>query len=101
MFLDLTPNLPTHGFLLMHGRFATIDFPGALATLAFGINPQGEVVGPYTDSSGNGHGFLLSNGTFATIDVPRAIVTVAGSITRKATSWGSILTAAATLMVFC
>ena len=38
-----------HGFLLQDGRYSTIDFPlsGVRATIANGINPQGEVVGQF------------------------------------------------------
>jgi len=39
-----------HGFLLKDGQFTSIDFPVAnvRATIANGINPQGEIVGQYT-----------------------------------------------------
>src|SRR5689334_20912627 len=37
-----------HGFLLSRGQFTTIDFPGALATVARGISPTGAIVGQYT-----------------------------------------------------
>lgn len=56
--------------------FQTIDFPGAAATWAFGINNCGEVVGFYFDASGNQHGFLFSkNDGFKSIDVPGAVGT--------------------------
>jgi hypothetical protein len=41
-------------FLLKDGIFATIDYPGATATIAMGINSQGDIVGykdPTMDSS--------------------------------------------------
>jgi hypothetical protein len=42
-------------------KFTKIDVPGAAGTTeAFGINPQGDIVGLYSDRSGNTHGFLLS-----------------------------------------
>ncbi|MBZ5617854.1 MAG: hypothetical protein LAQ69_03845 [Acidobacteriia bacterium] len=68
----------THGFLLRLGdaidtfgvnpkigmtgpfNFATIDFPGATSTDAYGINSRGDVVGDYVDSAGKTHGYLLS-----------------------------------------
>ena len=37
----------------------TIDVPGAALTEAFGINPEGEIVGSYVNATGT-HGFLLS-----------------------------------------
>jgi hypothetical protein len=43
------------------GTFERIDVPGATGTRAFGNNPQGDIVGSYTDASGT-HGFLLRNG---------------------------------------
>ncbi len=68
----------THGFLLRLGdslptfglngptgmpgpfEFTTIDYPGAAKTVAYGINPQGEVVGYYVDTTGKTHGFFRS-----------------------------------------
>jgi uncharacterized membrane protein len=49
----------THGFLLDKGGFTTIDVPGSSSTSAFGINPSGQIVGVFDDSSGR-HGFLAS-----------------------------------------
>jgi uncharacterized membrane protein len=74
----VTNGLNTHGFLLRKGKFTTIDAPGASfpppptsgGTGASGINPQGDIVGSYNDSSGNIHGFLLRKGTFTVIDAP-------------------------------
>ena len=37
--------------------FTTIDVPGATATIAFGINNRGQIVGLYADVSGALHGF--------------------------------------------
>jgi uncharacterized membrane protein len=48
-----------HGFLLRNGTFTTIDAPGATDSRASGINPQGDIVGFYSDNSGQ-HGFLLT-----------------------------------------
>ena len=50
-------------------RFETIDYPGALATRALGINAQRAVVGSFDDSNGK-HGFILDTGKFRAIDVP-------------------------------
>ena len=49
-----------HGFLLSDGEFSTIDFPASRATLGFGINASGDIVGSYHDATGKEHGFLLS-----------------------------------------
>ena len=40
--------------------FTTIDVPGALFTLAAGINPEGDIVGQYMSADRTTHGFLLS-----------------------------------------
>lgn len=47
-----------HGFLQFPDGSAPIqlDYPGAAATIAFGINPDGVIVGQYSQS-GNVHGF--------------------------------------------
>jgi probable HAF family extracellular repeat protein len=60
--------------------YTTIDFPGAIATDASGINSSGEIVGAYTDSTGAQHGFRLNDGAFTAIDVPGASRTVPISI---------------------
>lgn len=61
-------------------QFTSIDYPGAVATQADGINPGGEIVGHYTDSAGKEHGFLLRGGNFTSIDYPGAIYTDARGI---------------------
>src|SRR5580700_6681946 len=57
-------------------KFTKIEIPAALGSgpLPSGINPQGTIVGNYTDNSGIGHGFLLSKGVFTTIDVPGSVL---------------------------
>lgn len=47
-----------HAFLLSGGVYTTIDFPGAVETLAYGVNSSDDVVGGYVDSSGKLHGYL-------------------------------------------
>ena len=51
-----------HGFVLANefSNFITIDFPGAVATRALGINSCGDIVGTNGSvAAGTGHGFLL------------------------------------------
>ncbi len=60
-----------HGFLLEDGSFTKIDVPNSTATVAFGINERGAIVGIY-DRAGRGHGFLLWKGVFTDIDFPGA-----------------------------
>jgi probable HAF family extracellular repeat protein len=50
--------------------FNTIDVPGAVATNVDGINTNGDMVGGYSDSTGDGHGFLYANGIFTFFDYP-------------------------------
>jgi uncharacterized membrane protein len=64
-YCDIAPctgeSLASHGFLLSEGRSTTIDVPGAIRTIAFGINERGDIVGGYADGAGF-HGFLLGRG---------------------------------------
>jgi uncharacterized membrane protein len=63
-----------HGFLLSGGTFTTIDFPGALGTVARGINSQGDIVGFHIDTAGlaggGDRGFLLQQGVFTDMNYP-------------------------------
>ncbi len=67
------------GYLLYHGEYATINFPGSNFTFAGGANAPGDIVGIYTDSAGNGHGFLF-DGTYTSFDYPDAVFTEATGI---------------------
>src|SRR5262252_5048535 len=49
--------------------FTQVDFPTALATVAFNANDRGQIVGAIIDAVGTAHGFLMDNGVFAQIDV--------------------------------
>ena len=69
---SLSPSVQAASDSRQPKEFTQIDVPGAIFTIATDINPQGEIVGFYLDSSFNLHGFLLSNGVFTTIDVPGA-----------------------------
>ena len=62
----------SHAFLRTpDGSITTFDVPGAKNTLAFGMNPKGEIVGRYDDMNDVFHGFLRArDGTFTTIDAP-------------------------------
>jgi CHRD domain len=65
----------TDAFLLRGGKFTTLAVPGASMTQAFGVNDSDEVVGAYTDGSGNSatsHGFTWTRqGGFRTVDDPQ------------------------------
>jgi uncharacterized membrane protein len=59
-----------HGFLRDHGRFTTIDFPGASWTVTTGINERGDVVGNCICLDDANHGLLLAKGIFTIVDFP-------------------------------
>lgn len=66
----------TEAFLLRSdGRLFRLSFPGATSTQALGVNDGDEVVGNYTDGTGNSatmHGFIWSPGFgFETINAPK------------------------------
>jgi uncharacterized membrane protein len=63
-------------------KFITLDYPGALATRATGINGAGSIVGSFDDSVAT-HGFLLHEGKFTTIDVPGSTFTQPKSINAR------------------
>jgi uncharacterized membrane protein len=52
--------------------FRSIDVPGATATRAFGISPEGDIVGNYNVGSAV-HSFILSKGAVTTVDPPYGI----------------------------
>jgi uncharacterized membrane protein len=47
-----------HGFLLSGGVYTTIDFPGAVATGAWGIHSSGVIVGAYLDANNRAHAYI-------------------------------------------
>lgn len=84
------PGAAMHGYLFtaIDDSTQSIDVPGALATVAGGINKAGQIVGSYCNAStceiydGGGNGFVLDKigGTFITIDFPGAVHTAAAAI---------------------
>ena len=59
--------------------FTQIDVPGAIGTVADGINGAGQIVGSFSNSTGE-HGFLDTGGSFTQLDAPGATDTVAAGI---------------------
>ncbi len=55
--------------------------PGGIAytTAGLGINPAGDIVGFYIDTTGQ-HGYRLHRGQFTTIDVPGSLAGVSGTL---------------------
>jgi uncharacterized membrane protein len=78
-----------HGFLWHSGIFESIDVPGAVGTLACGINNRGETVGTYCSAVrcditlNNKHGFMLRRGAFTVFDFPDADTTWPFSISAR------------------
>jgi uncharacterized membrane protein len=77
--------ITTHGYLYKQGTYTTIDPPGAIPSsdTPLAINKQDQVVGNYTDASGNGYGFIYQNGNYTTLKVPGATSTDAEDINDK------------------
>jgi len=59
-------------------NYASIDYPNAIRTRAWGINPGDGIVGDYLDTSRTLHGFLLSGGLYVTVDVPGSLIGLSG-----------------------
>jgi uncharacterized membrane protein len=71
--------LLTSTLALAQGTYTQFDVPGAVQTMAFGVNTQGDISGLYFDGF-KYHGFLLRDGTYTTIDYPGASGTYAYGI---------------------
>lgn len=75
----------------VHFVFTTLDFPGAVATTASGINSSASplIVGDYTDTNGVMHGYLrTSRGTYRSYDYPGSIATSFWGINDKGNAVG-------------
>lgn len=69
-----------HGFVFKNRQFTPLDFPGALDTVPYDVNLNGDIVGAYDLPDFNTHGFLLRNGIFSSIDLPFHRTTLATGI---------------------
>lgn len=70
----------------------TLDYPGATATMAVGINGLGSIVGYYADSGGDMHGFLYRDRSFRTLDYPNSQYNAAYGINNSEVIVGSYIT---------
>ena len=61
-------------------NYASVDFPNAIRTRAWGINPGGVIVGDYLDGFGVLHGFLLGGGRYVNVDVPGSVMGLPGTL---------------------
>ena len=88
-----------HGYVFSDGSFSTFDVPGASATIAVGINDQGQIVGafptfePERENPLGFRSFLLSNGSFWTFDAPGSHNTQTSGINNRGQIVGSSLDA--------
>jgi probable HAF family extracellular repeat protein len=71
-FYGATTAGPFYGFILDHGNFTTIAYPGATITIPEAINNKGEVVGNWSDESGTQYMFKYVDGTFTELNVTGA-----------------------------
>jgi probable HAF family extracellular repeat protein len=72
--------------------YTTLDPPGFNNSVTNGINDNDQVVGEFSDSSGNSHGFVWSNGNFTQINGPNGALIVVTAINANglATGWYSL-----------
>ncbi len=63
----------TGGLLYSQGTISTIEVPGSMDTLAFGINNSGQITGYYDAEFSGTHGFVYTNGQFTSFDVPGSV----------------------------
>jgi hypothetical protein len=66
-------------FLYSGGTFTPIQYPGAMFTIAEGINDSGQIVGTY-GGSGITYGFIYSGGVFTSLSPPGSIFSDARGI---------------------
>jgi probable HAF family extracellular repeat protein len=62
-----------HAFFAANGVVTVFDPPGAVLSNAVDVNNAGQIVGYYTDASGQSHAFLDQNGTFTSFAPPDAV----------------------------
>jgi hypothetical protein len=87
------PTLFGQNLKTANATFTAIDVPGAAATIAYGINTAGDVVGAYALTvGGNWHGFRLSQANFTFLDYPGAQQTLATGINSNGLIVGFYLT---------
>jgi uncharacterized membrane protein len=78
-----TDSIGGHGYLVEDGQFRPFDAPGSTSTAAWDLNPEGDTVGQYRDSSGI-HGFVRNvEGQFTAIDFPGSKNTQARGINAR------------------
>lgn len=110
-YTDMMTNV-THSYLESGGNVAPFDFPFSIGTIAYDLNPSGQVVGFYNDAAKNTHGFLFTPSqfeaafgitpepglvpsyTFESIDFPGAVKTTSYAINSRGDIVGSYVDSA-------
>lgn len=77
-------------YVIDAGVFKPLIVPGSSMTAAWDVNPAGEVVGTYRDSTGF-HGFVLTTDGYVLVDVPAATATRAFGINANGAVVGSFV----------
>lgn len=74
-----------HGYLLSHGHFSRIDFPGAVQSYATMTLGHELIVGNYSHKSdgSTGSAFVLRDGHFHSIHFPKAVLTWISGINER------------------
>jgi hypothetical protein len=85
-FGEVTGYGDDHAYLYRNGIFQNLDFPGAFATVAWGINDHHVIVGWYS-VTGASYGFAFKGGKYLTFSYPGAV----GTFPRGINSAGEIV----------
>ena len=88
LYTDMMTSL-SHGYVIDNGNFASLDVPNSNFTRGWDINPAGNIVGEFRDTTGKFHGFLRTANGFSGIDFPGAIATSAFGINSRGDVVGS------------
>ena len=65
----------SESYVIDKGEFTAFVVPGSTLTLAWDVNPRGEIAGVYRDAAGRFHGFVRNGERYLTVDVPGATAT--------------------------
>ena len=99
-FYQPTADLSTSlGFVDEGGTITTIDPFGSTFTQALGVNDLGEIVGFYTDATGNQHGYIDNGGVFASFDPPGSVSTTINGLNDKGDIVGFYTSASADAVI--
>jgi len=60
----------THGLVVSHGEYRSIDCPGGTFTFLSGVDPEGNTVGGFGTPDGHYHGALIKNNNCIRVDYP-------------------------------